>query len=304
MTLEERGRFLMANLINFTTPAGRMVMGDLYKPQTKDMDGKPLVVKQGPNAGQSTQKFFFAHAIAKGQEAHWSQTGWGAIIWKAGHDLFGGVADTPGFAWKVVDGDSQIPNKKGAKPCDREGYPGHWILSFTSQYAPKIYIQTTPGNWESYDIEGAVKNGYYLQVNANISSNGSQTNPGIFLYHAMVAYIGKGPEIFSGPDVSEAGFGQGPMPAGMIPIDNEASAAFALGASPGNNALSPQAFVGNSSYGVSNMPQAPPPNPAILMPPPTPVHVMTPLAKGFTYEQMKASGWTDAMLIQHGMMVS
>jgi hypothetical protein len=282
----------MSNLINFTTPAGRMVMGDLYKPQTKDMDGKPLVIKQGPNAGEATQKYFFALAIAKGQEQHWSQTSWGAIIWKAGHDLFGAVADSPSFAWKVVDGDSQIPNKKGVAPCKREGYPGHWVLSFTSQFAPKIYIQTSPRNWEPHNIEGAVKNGYFLQVNGNIDGNYSKTNPGIFLYHAMVAYIGKGPEIISGPDVAEVGFGQGPAPAGMIPIDNEASAAFA----PGNNVLPPQQAA-----------PGPPPNPAILMPPPNPMsqgHIMTPAAKGFTYEQMVAAGWTDAQLIHNGMMVS
>jgi hypothetical protein len=269
----------MANLINFTTPAGRMVMGDLYRPQTKDMDGKPLVIKQGPNAGQATQKYFFALAIAKGQETHWSQTGWGAVIWKAGHDLFGAASDTPTFAWKVVDGDSQIPNKKGVKPCSREGYPGHWVLSFTSQYVPKIYIQATPGNWEAYPVEGAVKNGYFLQVNGNIDGNYSKTNPGIFLYHAMVGYIAKGVEIFSGPDVADVGFGTGPLPAGAIPIgDNEV-------------------FV----------PQTPPPNPAILMPPiptPAPQRVMTPAAKGFTYEQMLAAGWTDAQLIQNGMMLA
>ena len=272
----------MGNLINFTTPSGRMVMGDLYKPQTKDMDGKPLVIKQGPNAGQATVKYFFALAIAKTGETHWSQTGWGAVIWKAGHDLFGGVADTPTFAWKVVDGDSQVPNKKGAKPCDREGYPGHWVLSFTSQYSPKIYMQTTPGNWEIHPVEGAVKNGYFIQVNGNIDGNYSKTNPGIFLYHARVGYIAKGMEIFTGPDVSEVGFGQGPLPAGAIPIDNEAAAAFTPAPAP-----------------------QPPPNPAILMPPPPgPAHVMTPKTNGATYEQMIAAGWTDAMLIQHGMMIA
>ena len=38
---------------NFTTPVGRLVMGSLYKPQTTDADGKPLVVKSGPNAGDT-----------------------------------------------------------------------------------------------------------------------------------------------------------------------------------------------------------------------------------------------------------
>jgi len=31
---------------------------------------------------------------------------------------------------------------------------------------------------------------------------------------------------------------------------------------------------------------------------------MLPAANGATYEQMIAAGWTDAMLIQHGMMAA
>lgn len=33
-----------------------------------------------------------------------------------------------------------------------------------------------------------------------------------------------------------------------------------------------------------------------------PTKVMTPAAGGFTYEQMLAAGWTDATLLEHGMM--
>jgi hypothetical protein len=43
---------------------------------------------------------------------------------------------------------------------------------------------------------------------------------------------------------------------------------------------------------------------AAMAPPPAPVHQMTPLANGATYEQMIAAGWTDALLVQHGMMLS
>lgn len=31
---------------------------------------------------------------------------------------------------------------------------------------------------------------------------------------------------------------------------------------------------------------------------------MTPAAQGATYEQLVASGWTDALLIQHGLMLA
>lgn len=33
-----------------------------------------------------------------------------------------------------------------------------------------------------------------------------------------------------------------------------------------------------------------------------PTKVMTPAANGYTYDQMIAAGWTDATLVEHGMM--
>ena len=48
------------------------------------------------------------------------------------------------------------------------------------------------------------------------------------------------------------------------------------------------------------------PNPGIMtvpVVPVVPVHQMLPAAGGNTYETMLANGWTDALLVQHGMMV-
>ena len=57
---------------NFTTPVGRLVMGSLYKAQDKDADGKPLLIKSGPNAGQPKVQYFFALAVPKApDETHW-----------------------------------------------------------------------------------------------------------------------------------------------------------------------------------------------------------------------------------------
>ena len=47
--------------------------------------------------------------------------------------------------------------------------------------------------------------------------------------------------------------------------------------------------------GAAGTPPAPPPA--------APVRQMTPAAQGATYEQMIAAGWTDELLIQHGMMM-
>ena len=49
--------------VNFTTPVGRLVAGSLYKGQDKDAEGRPLVVKNGPQAGQPRLDFYFAIAI-------------------------------------------------------------------------------------------------------------------------------------------------------------------------------------------------------------------------------------------------
>jgi len=44
------------------------------------------------------------------------------------------------------------------------------------------------------------------------------------------------------------------------------------------------------------------PDPQFTAPPP-PMRRMTAAANGATYDAMIAQGWTDALLIQHGMML-
>src|SRR6185437_2352094 len=153
------------------TPVGRLVMGSLYEPQTTDAEGKPLVIKSGAKAGQPQVRYFFALAISKGAESHWSETSWGSKIWNVGHASFPqGQAHNPTFAWKIVDGDSAIPNKKGVKPIDREGYPGHWVLSFSSSFAPGIY--NSDGSQQILE-QDAVNLGDYIQVYGNVQGNES-----------------------------------------------------------------------------------------------------------------------------------
>jgi hypothetical protein len=52
-------------------------------------------------------------------------------------------------------------------------------------------------------------------------------------------------------------------------------------------------------FAAPSMPPSPPAPPA---PPAAPVRLMTPKAGGVTYEAYIANGWTDALLIEHGMM--
>jgi hypothetical protein len=268
------------------TPVGRLVMGSLYKARTKDINGKQIVNKQG----EDSQSFFFALAIAKGTETHWNQTEWGAKIWNAG------TAAVPqpgaGFSWKVVDGDSQEINpnslaKNPVAPRTIEGYPGHWVLSFSSQFAPKIYDEK--GTREITE-NNFVNPGDYIQVFGTVLGH-APPNPGVYLNHSLVAFSGYGKRISSAfeYDASEVGFGNAPKPAGIstVPIGQ----AF----SPPVNSVSLVAPIIPvvPHLGILNVP----------VPPATaPVRQMLPAAGGATYEQLRTNGWTDATLIQHGMM--
>lgn len=340
----------MSQPVNFTTPVGRLVAGSLYKPNTTDAEGRPLVTKSGPNQGQPRKDYFFALAIPKGPEAQqhpgnpsaWMATPWGAIIRQVGEAFLPHAAQLPAFAWKVKDGDSQVPNKRGRKPCDQEGWPGHWVLMFSSGFAPKVY--TLVGGLPSpalLDQADAVNLGDYVQVAGSTGGNGAQSQPGVFLNHNMVCLVGYGERIVVGPDVASAGFGGQPLPAGASatprggftpPVAGPAG----VPAVPGAPALPGSAP--SLPAPSQMMPPALPvtPNPAFLQPPAlhpatvdaalrdaghvqmaqppagtvppplpaAPVRQLTAKAGGASYEQLIAAGWTDATLVQHGLMAA
>lgn len=205
--------------INITSPVGRIVMGDLYKANTTDSEGKPLVTKSGPNAGQPRSNYFFALAIHKNPgEQHWAQTAWGQQIWNLGNQAFPQAAQAADFSWKIVDGDSRQPGKlfkgkPGKPPCENEGWPGHWVVKFSGGFAPKVYRQEGAGFVQEQQPD-FLKPGYFAEVSFEVEGNSSQTSPGVYINHRMVCFRAYGPEITFGPDVESAGFGQTPLPAG------------------------------------------------------------------------------------------
>lgn len=335
--------------INITSPVGRIVMGSLYDPSTTDAEGKPLVVKTGPNAGQPRVNYFFALAIPKGPEPHWAHTAWGQQIWNVGNQAFPQAAQSPAFAWKIEDGDSQIPNKKGRKPCDNEGWRGHWILKFSGGFAPKVYQQEGAGYVQVMQKDFC-KPGYFVEVAFSVDGNGSQSQPGVYLNHSMVCFRAYGQEIQFGPDVASAGFGASPLPAGAsmtppagaIPMPQAPAAAPALPGAPvgympppvpgavpdvpgipqapgvapaplphAGSVPMPSAPVPGAPAPIPVMPnagfvQVPPPA-ALMAPPPAPaapVRQMTAAANGVTYDAYVAAGWSDAQLVQNGLMLA
>ena len=318
----------MAQRIDIKTPVARLVQGSLYKGNTTDADGKPLTTKSGPNMGQPRTDYYFAVAIPKGPEQHWAHTPWGQLIYNAGVAAFPNCAHaSPTFAWKIKDGDSQIPNRKGKKPCDTEGFAGHWVLSFSSGFAPKVLrldAQNNPQPWLDVD---AVNLGDWVEVFGSTGGNDSTQTPGVFLNHSMVCFRGYGQRIIVGPDAASVGFGATPLPAGVsatplasafapalpgavpglpgMPALPQMPVAPAVPAMPAPVAAAPVAVMPHTGFLTPGVPGVPtvPGVPAIPQVPAAPVRQLTALAGGATYEQLIQGGWTDALLVQHGMML-
>lgn len=288
----------MSTRIDLLTPVGRLVQGSLYSGATTDAENRPLVYKTGPNMGQPRVNFWFSVAVPKGTESHWNQTEWGKKIYDVGHAGFpNGQANSPSFAWKIIDGDSQIPNTQGNKPCDNEGFARHWVLKFSGSFAPSLFNE----NGTLPLIEpNAIQLGDYVQVFAYVEDNKSTQQPGVYLNHSMVARAGYGQRIIAGADPKSVGFGGSPLPAGAstTPI-----ASFAPPVAP---AVQPVMAPAVAPATIAPAPvTVPPAYPQILTPPvPAAVKTLTAKANGATYEQLIAVGWTDELLVQQGMMIA
>jgi hypothetical protein len=200
----------MSEAQRFTTPVGRFVSGSADERQVR----KDPVTKQPKldEHGQLQHEYFIGVAVPKDGQNHWAHSDWGKIIWAAGFAGFPGqeaMVQSANFAWKIIDGDSQIPNRAGKVPAHNENYRGCWILQFKTSFAPQLWnadgSQQIPGS--------EFKRGYYVQVSGTVRGNGTPGNPGVYLNHDMIALSGYGEIIHGGPDVSEAGFG-GALPPG------------------------------------------------------------------------------------------
>jgi hypothetical protein len=291
-------------LQEFRTPVGRLVQGSFYEGSSTDMLGNPRTFKTGKNAGKPRIEYYVALAIPKlpTDNGHWANTTWGAIVWTVGHAAFpNGQASSPNFAWKIVDGDSTIPNTKGTRPCDCEGFPGHWILRLNGSQAPSIFNEKMQPIADKY----FVNLGDYVEMYISVSGNdtqGKQTNPGVFLNHKFVCFRGYGDRIITGVKPEDVGFGQAPLPPGASKTP--------LGSGTAVNSPTP-------TVPPATMPVVPPypqiltPAPGMAVPPvphapppvvTAPVRRMTALAAGQPYESFINIGWNDTQLIQHGYM--
>ena len=218
----------MTDKILITSPVGRIVQGDVYRGNANDQDGKPNIFKSGSQMGQPYNNYFIALAVPKSIDqptntyVPWENEPWGQQIMQVARTTNPGSFDpTTGLllagrpmAYKVNDGDSNIPNQNQKRPCDQEGFPGCWILSFSHN--------GNAGPRTSHMVNGApvelteqiIKRGHYAEIRAYLSGNADHRNPGVFFEQTIVNHRGYGEEIFGGPDIASSGFGQSPVPVG------------------------------------------------------------------------------------------
>lgn len=281
----------MNERIQFVTPVGRLVQGDIWKGNDKDMDGRPLTVKSGPNMGQARVEYYVALAIQKTDPGLPELF---AKITQAAREGFPGMIDASGnstnpkFAWKFTDGDSTAPNSRGIRPCDCEGFAGCWVFKFSSGFPVDAYTKLLPesnGTLMKITDPEQLKRGYYIRVAGSVVGNGAQQQPGVFLNHQMVELVAYGDVIHSGPDPTAAFGGAASVPAGAS-------------TTPVGGAAAPPA-TGTSTPPPAAGAAAPPPPPAedILNPPPPAAEQYRLLAgKRYSDAQLATAGYTPAQI--------
>ncbi len=205
---------------------GRIVSGHPMKDQNKyDDNGQKILNKDGTEAKQR----YMGLAIPKNGSTDWKTTDWGSVFYREGVNPVSGYKNGedqhPSFSWKVTDGDSTIPNKRGKKPCDQQGQPGHWIVSITTELPYGCY------HVGKYDPIQAIQNpdeitcGDYVRVMVDVKPNrrkdgSAAKTPGIYVNPRLLELSRKGDPIIneaSGPSAAAVFGGSAPAPAFAAP---------------------------------------------------------------------------------------
>lgn len=313
---------------DFLTPVGRLVQGDPFEAQTKNMQGQPLVTM----SGQPTQRYFVAVAFRKDDPLF---PAFYAKLVEVAKQSFPALFDAAGncthprFSWKLADGDGMDDN--GKPNSNKEGFAGHWVVKFSSSFAPRCFHSGHYQPHEQIQDPKAIRRGYFVRIAGSIEGNNNPTKPGIYVNLGMIELAGVGPEIVSGPDAASVfGGAAAPLPVGAAPlpmhVGSVPTAAPSMPVAPqmpvvAANMPAPAAPMAPPAMPAPAAPMAVPPNPAFLagpsaapampaapmappaMPAAPAAPQMTAAAGGFSYEQYRAQGWSDADLRAKGMMV-
>lgn len=244
-----------------TVIEGRLVRGHPMKAFAKlDRAGQPKLNKNG----LPQMETFVAVAVPKNGTTDWKQTPFGQELYAAAQAAWPrGEHNAPAFAWKVVDGDSTVPDKKGTPPSAREGYPGHWVVGAATQVGINCYHLGKYKPHEQIQQEAAIKCGDYCALALSFGGNASTESPGMYINPVHFVLTRPGEAIIS--------------------------------ESSGPSAEDVFAHLGGA---VAAIP--PPPGPTAVVPPPPPHN---PLPKRYvvngveyTHEQLKGYNWTDEQI--------
>ena len=313
-----------------TSPVGRLVQGDPMTPYgvTKTVGGVKQPVTD-PATGKQAQAYFFAVAFDKNNPE------WQALygqMWQEARAGFPhlfdpqtGACKRADFSWKVIDGDGHDQN--GQPYSDKEGFAGHYVVRFNSQFPTKCFHKGKYDPMQQIQNPQEVKRGYYVRVGLTCKPN-TGDSPGIYVNPTMLELFGYGPEIVGGANAA-AVFGQAAAPT-YIPQGMSAAPTMAapgmqpMAPAPGmQHAPQPMAPAPGMQHAPQPMAPAPgmqqqqpmapmtaapgmqvaQPNPGFVANAITPQYQMTATAQGYTREQWNAQGYDDTYLINNGMMM-
>ncbi len=191
----------------FVTPVARLIHGHPLKQnvRTDEVTKQPALDK----VGQPVKEVYIGIAIPKGPEADWKETEWGKQIVAAALDAENGydLATTkrPDFSFKVVDGDSDIPNKAGHAPNQDEHKRGNWVVHLNTRIPYNCYHVGKYSPLDAIQDANAIKLGDYVRVNIVAKGNKPSKTPGVYLNPNLLELNRPGELIVregSGPDAA------------------------------------------------------------------------------------------------------
>ena len=206
----------------FVTPVARLIHGHPMKQNTRtdDVTRQPMIGKDG----QPVKEVYIGIGIPKGQEADWKETDWGKQIMMAALDAENGYDSAttrrPDFSFKVVNGDSDIPNKNGIAPNTDPHKRGHWVLNLTTRIPYPCYHVGKYNPLDAIQDANAIKLGDYVRVNIVAKGNKPAKSPGVYLNPNLLELSRPGEAIVregSGPDAASVFGGAPSAPAPVAP---------------------------------------------------------------------------------------
>jgi len=200
------------------TGVGRIVQGDLDTLSNLDFQtGKPRVNSDGT---EKKPENFYAVAFPKminGQpNPDWARvqqylTNIARRDWPTFFPNNSPTCVNPNFHFKITDGDGY--DKSGVHNASKEGFAGHWVLRFSSQFLPKRFYQGQTRADQEITQPGVIKRGDWVRVLFTAAGNGSTQSPGLFVRGSAVELFFEGKAIVSasaGPDAA-TGLASGPV---------------------------------------------------------------------------------------------